>query len=151
MMKLKTILLFSFLFIFKSATLFAQAPQSFNYQAIARNGSGTILSNQNVSFRISILQTSITGTSVYSETHAVLTNQTGIVNFAIGNGVVGSGNFNSINWASGPYFIKVELDANGGSNYVVMSTAQLLSVPYSLYSNKSNEGANLKTLIYSGF
>jgi len=151
MMKLKTILLFSFLIIFKGATLFAQAPQSFNYQAIARNASGTILSNQNVSFRISILQTSITGTSVYSETHAVLTNQTGIVNFAIGNGVVGSGNFNSINWASGPYFIKVELDATGGSNYVVMSKSQLLSVPYSLYSNKSNEGANLKTLIYTGF
>jgi hypothetical protein len=150
-MKIKTILLFIGLSIFKITSLFGQAPESFNYQAIARNSSGTILSSQNVSFRISILQTSITGNSVYTETHSLVTNQTGIVNFAIGNGVVGGGGFNSINWGSGPYFIKVELDANGGSNYVVMSTTQLLSVPYSLYSNKSNEGANLKTLIYSGF
>jgi hypothetical protein len=150
-MKLKRLLLYLCLLTCKLNSLLGQAPQSFNYQAIARNSSGTILTNQNVSFRVSILQSSITGNSIYTETHSLITNQTGIVNFAIGNGVVGSGSFDLINWASGPYFIKVELDATGGSNYILMSTAQLLSVPYSLYSNKSNEGANLKTLIYTGF
>lgn len=150
-MKLKKLLLYLCLLTCKLNSLLGQAPQSFNYQAIARNSSGNILTNQNVSFRISILQSNITGNIIYTETHSLITNQTGIVNFAIGNGVVGSGSFDSIDWASGPYFIKVELDATGGSNYIVMSTAQLLSVPYSLYSNKSNEGANLKTLIYTGF
>jgi len=43
---------------------FAQSPQAFKYQAVARDLTGNVLANQNVSFRISILQTSATGTSV---------------------------------------------------------------------------------------
>jgi hypothetical protein len=113
----------------------AQAPQSFNYQAVARDAAGSVISNQAVSFRISLLQGSATGTNVYSETHAVTTNQFGLVNFAIGVGTVVSGSFANINWAGGAYFVKVELDATGGSTYVVMSTTQLISVPYALASN----------------
>jgi hypothetical protein len=113
----------------------AQAPQSFNYQAVARDAAGAVISNQAVSFRISLLQGSATGTNVYSETHAVNTNLFGLVNFAIGNGTILSGNFSTINWAGGTYFVKVELDATGGSTYVLMSTTQLISVPYALASN----------------
>lgn len=113
----------------------AQAPQSFNYQAVARDASGAVLSNQAVSFRISLLQGSATGTSIYTETHAVTTNLLGLVNFAIGGGTVVSGNFATITWAQGPYFVQVELDAANNGNYLTMSTTQLLSVPYSLVSN----------------
>lgn len=115
----------------------AQAPQSFNYQAVARDGTGAVLSNQAVSFRISLLQGSVTGTNVYSETQPVTTNQFGLVNFAIGGGTLVSGSFANINWAQGPYFVQVELDATGGSTYIIMNTTQLLSVPYALYAEKS--------------
>lgn len=115
----------------------SQAPQSFNYQAVARDASGAVLSNQAVSFRISLLQGSATGTSTYTETHAVSTNILGIVNFAIGGGTVVSGNFATINWLQGPYFAQIELDANNSGAYVLMSTSQLLSVPYALYSATS--------------
>jgi hypothetical protein len=115
----------------------AQAPQSFNYQAVARDASGAVLSNQAVSFRISLLQGSATGTNVYSETHPATTNQFGLVNFAIGGGTLVSGSFANINWAQGPYFVQVELDATGGSNYVIMNTTQLLSVPYAMYAASS--------------
>jgi hypothetical protein len=118
-------------------TVNAQAPQSFNYQAVARDASGGVLSNQAVSFRISLLQGSTTGTISYSETHAVTTNLLGLVNFAIGGGTVVSGDFSAINWAQGPYFAQVELDANNSGTYVVMSTTQLLSVPYAQYAEKS--------------
>lgn len=115
----------------------AQAPQSFNYQAVARDVSGAVLSNLAVSFRISLLQGSTTGTSAYTETHAVTTNLFGLVNFAIGGGTVVSGNFATINWANSPYFAQIELDAANNGTYVVMSTTPLLSVPYAQYAEKS--------------
>lgn len=117
----------------------AQAPQSFNYQAVARNSNGIVLINQAVSFRISLLQGSATGTNTYTETHTATTNQFGLVNFAIGTGSVVSGIFSNINWANGPYFIQVELDVAGGSNYILMSTTQLLSVPYAMYASNARD------------
>jgi hypothetical protein len=132
------------------STTFAQVPQSFNYQAVARNSIGSIISNQTVSFRISLLQGNASGLNVYSETHNVTTNQFGLVNFAVGNGIIINGNFTNIDWANGPYYAQVEIDATGGSNYTLISSTQLLSVPYALFSGKSNENSNLKTLIYTG-
>jgi uncharacterized protein (TIGR02145 family) len=118
-------------------TVNAQAPQSFNYQAVARDASGAVLSNQAVNFRISLLQGSTTGVISYTETHSVTTNLLGLVNFAIGGGTVVNGNFATINWAQGPYFAQIELDANNSGTYVIMSTTQLLSVPYAQYAEKS--------------
>lgn len=115
----------------------AQAPQSFNYQAVARDAAGAVISNQAVSFRISLLQGSSTGTSVFTETHNVNTNQFGLVNFAIGSGTLLNGSFSTINWANGPYFVQIEIDITGGSNYVSMNTTQLLSIPYALYAETS--------------
>ncbi len=40
------------------------------YQAVARDNAGNVLNNQLISFRISILQGSSTGTTVYQETQA---------------------------------------------------------------------------------
>lgn len=129
------ILLFAFQISF--FTSYAQAPQSFSYQAVARDNNGNVLINKNLSMRISLLQGSVSGSSVYSETHSVTTDNTGIINLAIGGGTKVSGDFNSINWGSGSYFVKVEMDANNGSNFLVMGTSQLLSVPYALYAKNS--------------
>lgn len=115
----------------------AQAPQAFKYQAVARDASGNTLANQNVSFRISILQGSSSGTTVYSETHATTTNAYGLANLNIGAGTVVSGTFASISWGGNNYFIKVEMDPAGGTAYMLMGTTQLLSVPYALYAETS--------------
>lgn len=125
-------------------SIFAQSPQGFNYQAVVRNSSGVILANQSVHFRISLLQGTITGASAYTETHLVSSDQNGLVNFAIGKGTLVSGSFSGINWGNGPYFVKVELDPQGGTAFVVMSTTQLMSVPYALYAEKSG-GVNVFT------
>ncbi len=121
-----------------AASISAQAPQGFSYQAVARDLSGQILPNQGVSFRFSLLQGSLSGTAVYSETQSVTTNDHGLVNLSIGNGSVLSGNFQSIDWSLGPYFLQVELDPSGGSAYVAAGTSQLLSVPYALYAEQAN-------------
>lgn len=131
---------YSFIFIITciiSTSLFAQAPKSFKYQAVVRNNSGLVLQNQNVSFRINLLENAINGTSVYEEVHNVQSNEFGVVNINIGQGSVASGNFNNINWSSNSYFIKTEFDETGGTNYQFMGVSQLLSVPYALYSETS--------------
>lgn len=119
----------------------AQSPQSFRYQAVARDNSGNVLANQNVSFRISILSDSVSGTAAYSETHTGLsTNAFGLVELEIGKGTPVMGAFSSIDWGSSSFFVKNEMDPAGGSAYQVLSTSQLLSVPYALYSQKAGNG-----------
>ena len=59
-------------------TSFAQAPQKFNYQGVARDNSGNVLPNQNIGLRLSIRQGTPTGTIVYRETHSASTNQIGL-------------------------------------------------------------------------
>lgn len=112
----------------------AQTPQSFKYQAVARNTEGVAIVNTNIGIEISIISNNINGNVVYSETFGVLSNGVGIFNLNIGQGSVLSGNFSDIDWGADSYFLKVAMDVAGGSNYVDMGTTQLLSVPYSLYT-----------------
>jgi len=125
--------------IFAFIQAFAQIPQSFKYQAVARDSTGSVIVNQSVTFRISILKGSTTGFAFYTETHAVNTNQFGLVNLEVGNGNTIFGVFANINWQDGSFFIQIEMDVNGGSNFQLMGTSQLLQVPYSLYSEVSGQ------------
>ncbi len=112
----------------------AQAPDGINYQAVVRNSSGTILTSQTVGMQISILQTSPTGTVVYQETFGPTTNAYGLVNLVIGQGTPVTGDFTTIDWASGPYYVEVAADVTGGTSYAVLGTQQLMSVPYALHA-----------------
>ena len=117
-----------------STTTFAQVPQKMSYQAVIRDASNVLITNTNVGMRISILQTTATGTAVYVETQIQSTNINGLVSLQIGSGTIISGTFAAINWANGPYFIKIETDPTGGTTYSITGTSEFLSVPYSLYS-----------------
>ncbi|MCX6269833.1 MAG: hypothetical protein NTU44_01190 [Bacteroidetes bacterium] len=136
------LLIIMILVVVTTGNAFAQIPHSFNYQSVVRDGSGMIVANQNVKFRISLLQGSITGSSVYTEIHTATSNAFGLVNLGIGDGMVESGDFSLINWADGPYFIKVEMDATGGNEFLLMGTSQLKSVPYALYAERSGDTSN---------
>ncbi|MCK5839196.1 MAG: hypothetical protein KAG99_05070 [Bacteroidales bacterium] len=115
-----------------TSIIYSQTPQAIDYQAVVRDAGGAVLNSANVGVRVSILQESAFGTAVYVETHNVTTSQLGLINIAIGDGVVGSGDFSLIDWAGSLHFVKVEIDDTGGANYVEMGTSQLLSAPYSL-------------------
>lgn len=115
-----------------AAMLYSQAPASFKYQAVARDASGSVLANKSISFRISILKGSETGTAVFRETHSPVTNEFGLVNLEIGQGTVIDGNFSAIDWGGSSHYLKVEMDPNGGTSFALMGTSQLLSVPYAL-------------------
>ncbi len=65
-----------------------------------------------------------------------LTNAFGLVDLEIGKGTPVTGTFTGINWGDNDYFLKVEMDPNGGSSWQAMGTSQLLSVPYALYATR---------------
>jgi hypothetical protein len=119
----------------------AQAPNKLSYQAVVRNNSNALVTNQVVGMRISILQGSANGTASYVETQTPNTNANGLVSIEIGGGNVVSGNLATINWANGPYFVKTETDPTGGTNYTINGTSQLLSVPYAMYA--ANSGSSI--------
>jgi hypothetical protein len=116
-----------------TANLFAQSPQKMSYQAVIRNSSNTLVTSTPVGMRIRILQGSVTGTMVYSETQTPVTNANGLVTIEIGGGI----DFSAIDWANVPYFIQTETDPTGGTNYTITGTSQLLSVPYALHANSA--------------
>lgn len=130
-MKKITVTLFA---VLSAVILFAQAPQAFKYQTVVRDSVGDILANQAVSFRNSIRKDSINGPKVYVETHFDTTNQFGLVTLEIGNGIVETGVFENLDWGNGTYFLRIRMDATGGTNFQLMGTTQLLAVPYALHS-----------------
>ncbi len=124
-----------------AAGVFAQTPQSFNYQAIARDGSGNLLANKPIGLQLSILDGSATGAVVYAETFSLTTNDLGLFTLGVGTGTVVSGSFSVISWSTGSKYLRTELDPTGGSHYTLNGTAQLLSVPYALYANAAGSSA----------
>ncbi len=122
---------------------YAQSPQKFSYQAVVRDGNEELATNQNIGLQISILEDSENGSAVYVERHFPTTNANGLVSLEIGTGTVISGNFEAIEWGEHTYFVQTETDLDGGSNYSISGTSQLVSVPYSINAqsvNTINEG-----------
>jgi hypothetical protein len=117
-----------------TASVWAQAPEKMSYQALVRDASDALITNQAVGMQISILQGSATGTAVYEETQTPSTNANGLVSLEIGTGTVVSGDFSTIDWANDTYFIKTETDPTGGTTYTITGTSQLMSVPYALHA-----------------
>jgi hypothetical protein len=138
--------------IFLTAIIYAQAPNKMSYQAVIRDTNNTLVDSSPIGMRISILQGTDIGTPVYIETQTINTNSNGLISTEIGSGQIVSGTFSTINWANGPYFIKTETDINGGSNYDITSSSQLMSVPYALFAaasgNSIPNGTNVGEMLY---
>ena len=137
------LLIIALAYLLINQSIFAQVPQKMSYQAVIRNTSGALVTTTSVGMKISILQGTATGTIAYSETQNASTNVNGLVSLEIGAGTVITGIFAGINWATGPYFIKTETDPVGGTNYSITGTSELMSVPYSFYTEKSATATKL--------
>ena len=109
------------------AGVMAQAPLSFNYQAVLRDDAGQPIASENVEVEIAILQGSAEGTEVFSETHNTQTNEFGLISLQVGS----VNSLEDIAWGDDLYFIQVSLDGN------IMGSSQLLSVPYALHTHSS--------------
>ena len=116
---------------------FAQSvPQGINYQAVARDANGDVMMNQVLTIQFSIISDIINSTISWQETHQDTTNDYGLFTAIIGQGATTNGGssatFDVIDWASSTHFLKVEM------NGVDMGTTQLMSVPYSIYTETAD-------------
>jgi len=139
-MKYLPFLCLKILFFASVLSVCAQVPQLINYQAVLRDAAWQPLPNQAVLVRLTIHQSSATGTIQYQEIHSITSNAQASINLQIGGGASITGNFSNISWADGqPKFLEIELDPDdaGPQSYINLGTQQLVSVPYSVYSDNT--------------
>lgn len=129
---------FSLLF---SVSLLAQVPLGINYQAVALDEAGNLISNQAIVVYASV-RSDDGATINYTESHEVLTDAFGAFQFVIGNGdIIGTDTFENIDWSnvSKALHLAIDYDSNGSVDYE--GVAQMLSVPYAMFANTAIAGS----------
>ncbi len=109
-----------------------KAQNGINYQAVVRDDAGDIMKNEAVNMEFNIIKTSTSGTVVYTETHALTSNNFGNVVAIIGQGTPTLNTFAAIDWASDKHFLNVKVNGTD------MGTTELLSVPYALHAKTAD-------------
>lgn len=140
---MRSLYLFLYLAVGSSIHVMAQQQaglQGINYQAVARNAKGSLLSSQTVNVRFSILSGGPNGTVLYTEKHSTATTSLGLFTLSIGKGTPEQGTFAAIPWSDGNHYLKVLLDAQNNGNFVDIGTSPFLSVPYALYAANNAVG-----------
>ena len=137
-----------FLILLSIIMVNAQAQTGLNFQGVARTSNNVILASQAITIKLSILQGSATGTADYSETRKVMTNAQGLFTAVIGDtGAISTlGNFTTINWKLSPKFLKIEMDAAAGTNFITMGTTQFQYVAYAQFA-KSVDAENIVGIV----
>lgn len=126
-----------------AVSVYAQVPQGFNFQAIARGANGEILADQALGVKVSVIKGTEEGNPLYEETHTVTTNPLGLIQIVIGEGTAGEGQtFSAIDFGNDNYYVKLAIDPAGGTEYADLGTTRLLSVPYALVAQKAIEGGS---------
>jgi len=147
---LRLVLIITLAHLLISSSFAQTPPQKMSYQAVIRDATNELVTTQ-VGIQISIIQGTVDGTVVYSETQTPTPNLNGLITIEIGSGTIVSGDFATIDWAEDPYFIKTETDPAGGINYIISGTSQLLSVPYAFHANTvQNEIQDLSQVLSQG-
>ena len=137
---MKKLLIFTVSLIINMAFLMAQTPNVMIYQAVVRNGSNELVTNKSIGVRVSILEDSNNGTAVFQETHSVTTNGNGLVTLEVGNGTKTlPATLDDIEWGTHVFFIRTEFDITGGTNYNIVQTQQVMTVPYSYHAETASK------------
>ena len=148
MQKLNKLIKILFTFLLCIVIINSQAQTGLNFQGVARTSNNIILASQPISLRLSILQGSSTGIAEYVETRRVTTNAQGLFTAVIGDtGSISTlGNFSTINWKNTPKFLKIEMDAAAGTNFITMGTTQFQYVAYAQFA-KSVDAENISGVV----
>jgi len=80
------------------------------------------------------------------ETHTKSSNANGLLTLEVGVGIVAIGTFSTIDWSQGPYFLKTEMDVDGGANYTISGVTEFVSVPYVMNSKNADNANSVKIL-----
>ncbi len=146
---LVTLLSVSLLLLSQFST--AQAPQQFSFQGVARGADGKIVANQEIGYSLNLREGNAGGTIVYTREGSTTTNGSGIFNITVGTSA--SPIPSTLEWGTKSFFLQVGIDVDGAINgytFTDIGTTQLLSVPYSLYSNEAGKWRNNEPILQSG-
>jgi uncharacterized protein (TIGR02145 family) len=126
--------------------------EGISFQGLARNAAGEVLVSQKISLRLSILLNSESGAVAYVETRQTTTNPQGIFSLVVGdsNALTKSSDFSGINWGSTPSFIKVEMDSNAGTNFLLMGISRLQAVPFAYSATKLSNAKTINGVAFDG-
>lgn len=137
---MKNLILFCVCLCFYSLSLNAQSPETINYQAVARDTNSNPIANTALTLRISLLDGSSSGSILYQETFAVITNKLGQYSVKVGNGNnTGAGSvstFSAIDWSNTSVYLRSEI--NPGSGFQLMGAEAMSSVPYALHAKSTD-------------
>ncbi|HOR60830.1 MAG TPA: FISUMP domain-containing protein, partial [Bacteroidales bacterium] len=111
---------------------YSQVPDAINFQAIARDASGEVMSNTQIMIQLTILNGSAEGPQVYREIRSLMTNAYGSFAFQIGRDpYMHEGSFTDIDWADGYKFMKVDYDPTASLSFnLTLGTIEFVTVPY---------------------
>ncbi|WP_235297926.1 autotransporter outer membrane beta-barrel domain-containing protein [Portibacter marinus] len=115
-----------------------QTPAGMKYQAVARDLSGQVMSDQKIKLEITLYSQQDRKSVKYSETHDITTNKLGLFSITIGEGKSGRGNFKNVPWSSEDIWMQLAIDENGGNKFVTLSDSRLLAVPYAFHAATAN-------------
>lgn len=117
-------------------------PKCFHYQAVVRDSAGAVLANHAVSLRVSFAEDA-QAAAVYAEKHDAVTDPFGVVVLRLGCGMALSGSFDALDWGAHDYWVKIEIDPDGGNDFLLLSESKLWAVPVALYSENTRDWVNV--------
>jgi len=123
-------------------------PTTFNYQAVVRDIDGNLIANQDIQFRVEILDNE--QNIQYAEIHSIQTNEFGQVNVEVGGGTPQEGDFSVIPWGTVKLYLRTAISLDQGASYIEMGQAPLLAVPYALYSASGEPGTGIESVSDNG-
>ncbi len=128
-MKNISLLIISLLLAF---TGIAQVPDAINFQAIARDAEGEVMSNTDIMIQLTILEGGPEGTQVYREIRSLTTNDYGSFSFQIARDpFMSEGDFSEIVWETGEKYMKIDYDPTASLNFdLTLGTIEFVTVPY---------------------
>lgn len=117
--------------------------QGFTYQSAVRLSNGNAISKAEIRISASIVYDINSPTSIYSEDHFTYTDEGGMINIAIGDGIPNSGSWIDIDWSKS-VFLRVATIVDGKEH--VIGTSSILGAPkafasghaYKLISTSAN-------------
>jgi len=140
-MKLITTLSAFFLLLFTG--VYAQdVPLGMQYQAVARDLQGNILSNQTITLKISLVSNQKSHAVYYSEIHEPTTNQLGLFTLVIGGGKATNGVFSEVPWSTEDVWMQVAIKDKGKTDFATISNSKLLAVPYAFHALTASQLTN---------
>ncbi len=114
-------------------------PKGMNYQAVARNLKGEILPNEPISLKIYLVSNQNRDRKEYfSEIHTVTTNDLGLFSLIVGEGLLETGNFNEVPWATENIWMEVAIKDKTQTRFNTISNSKLFAVPYALHAFTAN-------------